>query len=201
VARYFDDDAIIVLCATRLCLLLKDNMIGADYSGIFSEVKVKDESTRLADTFRSLNSFSFSELWVDHDQAAVPSCMNVCDGDKLIIGFSDGRVRVLLCADKLRSDRKPTTIFDFLSNSRPYDGTFGVASLSICPWKIFSESYAFEMTSLSESGVIAHWRLQVQRKDFPENPAALDDVFRYHQKHKKSQFLGYAHLLGVSKFM
>ena len=147
--------------------------------------------------FANTNSFAYLDLWSDQQVAvAHPTCMQVYDHDKLIIGFRDGRIRVLLCVDDLNSERRPTVLFDFHSNSDrlPYP----VSCFSISPWNVNSEGIAFEIVSLSSDHIMSHWRLQLHRKEYTSKASSPTTNNRSTElpEKKKSQFLGYSHLLG-----
>ena len=148
-------------------------------------------------TFANTNSFAYNDLWSDQQvSVAHPTCMQVYDHDKLIIGFRDGRIRVLLCVDDLSSERRPTVLFDFHSNSDrlPYP----VSCFSVSPWNVISEGIAFEIVTLSSDHIMSHWRLQLHRKEYTSKASSPTSNNRSTEllEKKKSQFLGYSHLLG-----
>ena len=169
-AAFYRTNVIIVLSETSLHLFSKTTDAGG--TGV---------------SYTNSNIFPFSDLWTD-TTIAHPTCMQVYDNDKLVIGFRDGRIRVLLCVDDLSSERKPTILFDFQSNP---DRSFPVTCFSIAPWSVCNEGLAFEVITLSGTHIVSHWRLQLHKKDYTPKSNRSE----FHEK-KKSQFLGYSHCLG-----
>lgn len=168
-AAFYRTNVIIVLSETSLHLYLRTP---------------SDDDTGIS--FANFNTFPFSDLWTDQT-VAHPTCMHVYDNDKLVIGFRDGRIRVLLCVDDFNSERKPTILFDFQSNS---DQMYPVTCVSVAPWSVNSEGIAFEIISLNGGYIMSHWRLQLHRKDYTPKQNRSEFLEK-----KKSQFLGYSHLL------
>ena len=145
--------------------------------------------------FTSINVFLYTDVWGEQHVVARPSCAQVYDNDKLIVGFRDGRIRVLLCVDGLSSERRPTLLFDFQCNSDMYP----VSCFYTAPWSASGggDGLALDLVTLGGDHILSHWRLHLRRKEYTATSGSNRSET---VEKKRSQFLGYSHLLGEHVF-
>jgi len=187
-ACFFRHNAIVLLSNVAIHLFSKAGALVTD--GETSDIAA---DAPLGFTSRSV--FPYADVWGDQ-AVARPSCAQMYDHDKLIVGFWDGRIRVLLCVDGLISERRPTVLFDFQCNS---DRAYPVSCFYTAPWSASSggDGLALDLVSLGGDRVLSHWRLHLHRKEYTATSGSQRAEIL---EKKKSQFLGFSHLLGEHVF-
>lgn len=120
-----------------------------------------EEGLKLTDTALEAGMFSsvfyYSDMWTS---TASPTAADAFDGNKIIIAFEDGRVRIILLqlTNNGRLAGAPCVLFDFQNQPNTFSA---VQRLYVCPWVTrTTQSTSFELIAYSAAdSSISYWRL------------------------------------------
>jgi hypothetical protein len=104
--------------------------------------------------------FYYSDMW---PSTTSPTAAEIFDGNKIIIAFEDGRVRIMLL--QLTSNGRftvaPSVLFDFLNHPNTFSA---VQRPYVCPWVTHTaQSTSFELITYSAvDNSFSHWRLKLR---------------------------------------